>query len=144
MTSLDDLTADPRIHWTDDVLRYRDLDANAHVNNAVFAVLCESGRVDLFRRWLTPSLRPGTFWVLARLTIDFRAELNYPGTVRTGTWLTRIGRSSLGLDQVIVSEGKVAATSTATCVVMDGETRRSSPFTDEMRQIAESRLRPEA
>jgi len=128
MNSLDDLTLDARVQWADDILRYGDTDANGHVNNAVFSVLCESGRVDLFRRHFTPHIAPGTLWVIARLTIEFRAELHYPGTARTGTWLTRIGRSSLDLEQVIVSEGAVAATASAICVARTappGARRRS-------------------
>ena len=141
MTSLDELTSDPRVQWTENILRYSDTDANGHVNNAVFSVLCESGRVDLFRRNFTPLIVPGTLWVIARLTIEFRAELNYPGTVRTGTWLTRLGRSSLDLEQVIVSNGAVAATASAVCVAMDGATRRSTPFPEDMRRVAEELLR---
>ena len=41
---LNDLLADPRVVWTEDVLRFGDTDANGHINNALFATLCESGR----------------------------------------------------------------------------------------------------
>src|SRR4028118_2332068 len=60
------LLRDPRVVWVEDVLRFRDTDKNGHINNSVFSVLCESGRVNLFGLKFDPLLRPGTFYVIAR------------------------------------------------------------------------------
>jgi acyl-CoA thioester hydrolase len=136
-----DLLADPRVVWTDDVLRFGDTDAIGHVNNSVFAVLCESGRVRLFREKLNPTLGEGQYFVIARLAIDFRAELHYPGAVRTGTWITRIGRSSLGLRQAILDGETVAGEAEGVCVLMDRATRRPTSFPDVTRRAAEALLR---
>jgi acyl-CoA thioester hydrolase len=130
------LLADPRVVWTEDVLRYGDTDMNGHINNAVFAVLCESGRVHLFRTRLDPTIRSPAFFVIARLAVDFRAELHYPGTVRTGTWVSRLGRTSVTVEQAILSGTTLAATSEAVCVLMDKATRRPTPFPDETRAAA--------
>jgi acyl-CoA thioester hydrolase len=137
------LLRDPRVVWVEDVLRFRDTDKNGHINNSVFSVLCESGRVNLFGLKFDPLLRPGTFYVIASLVIDFRAELHYPGRVNTATWLDRVGRSSMGLKQAIVSEAGVAAESEAVCVLMDGATRRPTPLPVEMRRVAEEMVRPD-
>jgi acyl-CoA thioester hydrolase len=136
------LLDDPRIVWTEDVLRFADTDANGHINNTLFSVLCESGRVSMFRTRFDPTLPPDRFFVIARLAIDFRAELFYPGKVRTGTWLTRLGRSSVSLAQTIVGGERLAAEAEAVCVLMDGATRRPMPFPDETRAALESMLRP--
>ncbi len=138
------LDDDPRITWTTDVLRFGDTDAFGHVNNAVFATLCESGRVHFFRTHLDPTLPPGAFWVIARLVIDFRAELHYPGEVRTGTWPIRLGRSSLTFEQVLVANGVTAATAESVCVLMDAETRRPTPLPETARGIVEPLLRAPA
>src|SRR5215212_8287085 len=106
---------DPRVLWTEDVLRFADTDAIGHINNTTFSVLCESGRVHLLETRLNPTLPTGVFFVIARLAIDFRAELHYPGAVRTGTWIARIGRSSLGLAQAIVADGRVAGEAEVVC-----------------------------
>ena len=82
--------------------------------------------------------------MIARLAIDFRAELFYPGSVRTGTWLTRLGRSSVGLAQAIVAGDRLAAEAEAVCVLMDGATRRPMPFPDATRQALEAMLPPAA
>jgi acyl-CoA thioester hydrolase len=141
---LDDLLGDSRVLWTEDVLRFGDTDLIGHVNNSVFSVLCESGRVHLFRTKLDPTLERGQYFVIARLAIDFRAELHYPGRVRTGTWLTKIGRSSLTLRQAILDESRIAGEAEGICVLVDGATRRPTPFPDAARAAAEAMIRSPA
>ncbi|ACA17047.1 thioesterase superfamily protein [Methylobacterium sp. 4-46] len=131
---------DSRILWTEDVLRYRDSDANGHVNNAVFAGFCESGRVQFFAAHLRPVLAEGCALVIARFVIDYRGELHFPGRVRTGTWLARIGRSSLGFRNRILAEGRLVGEAEAACVVIDAESRRPRPLEGAAREAAE-RLR---
>jgi acyl-CoA thioester hydrolase len=75
---------------------------------------------------------------------QLRAELFYPGRVRTGTWLTRLGRTSVGLCQAIIAGDTVAAEAEAVCVLMDGATRRPMPFPEETRRALEVMLRPSA
>lgn len=120
--------ADPRVLWSEDVLRYRDTDANGHVNNAVFAAFCESGRVQFFATHLTPLLTPDTFFVIARFVIDYRAELHYPGRVRTATWLARAGRTSLGFRHRILTGDTVAGEAESICVLLSKDTRRPEPL----------------
>ena len=139
---LDDLASDPRVMWVTDVLRFGDTDAFGHINNSTFSVLCESGRVHLFATRLKPTLPPSAYFVIARLAIDFRAELHYPGEVRTGTWLTKLGRTSLTLEQVLVSNTQVAAIAEGICVLADAATRRPTPWPDATRQAVEDLLRP--
>lgn len=136
------LRSDPRVAWVEDVLRFSDTDQNGHVNNSTFSVLAESGRVNLFRTRLGDGPEPDRYWVIAKLTLEFRRELHYPGRVRTGTWLNRVGTTSLGISQVILAEdGTLAAKAEAVCVSMGRATRRPAPFTDATRQEAEGLVR---
>ena len=123
------LRADARVAWTEDVLRFGDTDANGHVNNAAFAVFCESGRVNILHTRLRAVQEAGGFFAIARLVIEFRAELRYPGRVRCGTWVSAIGRTSVGFAQVLLDDdGRLAATSEAVTVALDGATRRPMPL----------------
>lgn len=136
------IMADPRVVWSEDVIRYADIDANNHVNNTVFSVFCESGRVNLFRVKFGAELRKTHYFVIAKLTIEYHGELRYPGTVKTGTWLTRLGRTSIGLGQVLLdADGRVAATSDCVSVGMGASTRRPEPFGEDLRRVAEDMLR---
>jgi acyl-CoA thioester hydrolase len=137
------LEADPRVIWTQDVLRFRDTDANGHINNSTFAVFCESGRVNFLHEVLAARGLPGIFFVVARLAIDFRAELHFPGRVRCGTWVPAVGRSSIGFAQALVNDsGGLVATAEATVVQMDLVTRRPCAVGGDLRDRIAPLLRP--
>ena len=112
-------------------IRWRDLDAPRHVNNAVYATYLEEARDEWFVRALGPG---GNFWdyVLARVAIDFRRELNQDDeALVVRTRLVRIGTSSLTFREEIVSlAGWVAAEAESVVVARDRDTGRSRPFTD--------------
>jgi len=109
-------------------IRYADLDRQGHVNNAVFATFSEIGRVAFMYDPARPLAPDGASFVLARLLIDFRSELFWPGTVEIGTGVLKIGRSSFTLAQGMFSKSRLAATAEATIVMVDKQTRRSMPL----------------
>jgi len=115
---------------TFDLIRYGDTDRQGHVNNAVFATFFETGRVSFL---FEPSILPeGTMLVIARLVIDFRAELTWPGQVEIGTRVEGISNRSFTLSQAIFHNGKCAATSESTIVVVNEKTRRSTPLSEQL------------
>jgi acyl-CoA thioester hydrolase len=109
-------------------IRYADTDRQGHVNNAVFATFSEIGRVAFLYDPAQPLAPEGASFVVARLTIDFHAELFWPGTVEIGTGVTRIGRSSFTLSQGIFNREKRVASAEAVIVLFDQETRASRPL----------------
>jgi acyl-CoA thioester hydrolase len=118
-------------HQVTDIVRFGDLDAQGHVNNAVFATYFESGRVAMFRN---PDLGIGVTdatFVLVRQEIDFLRELRWPGNVMVGTALAEFGRSSFTVAQAIFSGEECAAAGRATLVMIDTVARRPRPLTPE-------------
>jgi acyl-CoA thioester hydrolase len=116
-----------------DVLRFRDTDRLGHVNNAVFATFLETGRT-----WLLydPQRRVGADgcdYVIARLELDFLAELNWPGEVAIGTGVKRIGRSSMTLLQVVSDGARPVARGETVIVQIDRESRRAAPLSEATR-----------
>lgn len=109
-------------------IRYSDLDRQGHVNNAVFATFSEVGRVAFMYDPDKPLVSEGRSFVIARLVVDFRAELFWPGTVQIGTGVLKVGRSSFTLAQGMFNDGRLVATTEATIVMVDKETRRSTPL----------------
>ena len=112
-------------------IRFADLDRQGHVNNAVFATFSEVGRVAFMYDPERPLVSEGGSFVIARLLIDFRAELFWPGMVDIGTGVVRVGRSSFTLAQGIFNDGRLVATTEATIVMVDRQTRRSTPLPSE-------------
>jgi acyl-CoA thioester hydrolase len=116
-----------------DKLRYGDTDRQGHINNAVFSTLFETGRVGVIHDGEAPLLGPGFSFVLARIAIDYKAELLWPGRVEIGTGVKSIGNSSVTFLQALFQDGKLAATAQSVVVQVDMVTRKSAPLPAEAR-----------
>jgi acyl-CoA thioester hydrolase len=116
-------------------VRWRDVDALRHVNNAVYATYLEECRDG----WLEQALGDAAaMWdyVLARVAIDFRREIGLDEeAVVVRTTLTRIGSSSFTLhEEVRKLDGTVAAEAESVIVARDRETGSSRPLTASERE----------
>jgi acyl-CoA thioester hydrolase len=118
---------------TFDKLRYGDTDRQGHINNAVFATLFETGRVNVIHEGETKLLKPGFSFVIARIAIDYRAELFWPGRVEIGTRVKAVGRSSVTFSQALFQDGKLAAMAESVVVQVDAVTRKAVALDDEVR-----------
>ena len=127
--TLDDFPA--RSH---DKLRYGDTDRQGHVNNAVFATLLETGRIEVLRDAAAQLTEDGREWVIARLTLDFLGEIMWPGQVDIGTRVARVGRTSVSMEQALFQEGRIVARAETVIVQTDPATRTSTPLSDEVRE----------
>lgn len=114
--------------WVVEKLRYNDTDRQGHVNNAVFATMLEAGRVSFLYNPEGPIVEPGGSFVIARLELDFKSEMNWPGTVSVGTRVRKVGSSSVTLEQVIMQGDTVAGEAVTIMVQMDDKTRKSKPL----------------
>jgi acyl-CoA thioester hydrolase len=121
-------------------IRWRDVDAYGHVNNAVYLNYLEEAR----DAWVQAVLGgvSGSTWdfVLARVEIDFRAELTQDdGAVIVRCTLDRIGNSSVGTrEEVRKQDGTISAEARSVVVVRDPGTGRSRPLTDAEREALEA------
>jgi acyl-CoA thioester hydrolase len=127
--------------WERVTLRYADTDRQGHVNNAVFATFCESGRVAFLYDEKLNLRGAGANFVIARLELDFRAELYYPGIVDIGTRVIAIGRSSFRIGQGIFHGDLCAATAECVMVRMDDATRKSKELAPQTRQWLEEQMK---
>jgi acyl-CoA thioester hydrolase len=119
--------------WYSEKIRFSDTDMIGHVNNVAFAALIESGRVGFTRSGVLDGLPAGLLVVMARIELDYRAELHWPAEVDIGSRLLRIGRSSFAIGNGVFHGPACKATSVTTLVVIDRETRRSSVIPDAVR-----------
>ena len=122
-------------------IRWRDVDAYQHVNNAVYATYLEECRDE----WVEQALgEVGDSWdlVLARVAIDFRRELRLEDEeVVVSCTLVRIGNSSLTLrEEVRTRDGELSAEAEAVLVARDREIGRWRPLTDAERESFERAL----
>jgi acyl-CoA thioester hydrolase len=123
-------------------VQWGDQDAFGHVNNTVYFRWFESARIAYFARIGMPHalevepLAP----ILASTSCDYRSPITFPDTIHAGIRVTRIGRSSLGLEHVIVSQRQaaIAAQGSSTIVVFDYRANKSQPVPLTIRQAIEA------
>ncbi|HWF30810.1 MAG TPA: thioesterase family protein [Mycobacterium sp.] len=111
-----------------DKLRYSDTDRQGHVNNSVFSTALETGRVELLHAPDAGIAEAGRSFVIARLELDFRGELTWPGQVAIGTKVESVGRSSITLTQGLFQHDRCVALATTVIVQVDDRTHRATPL----------------
>jgi len=84
-------------------VRWRDMDAFDHVNNASYLGYIEEARVRWFSSlsadWAGEAAAP----ILAAVTLNYRRPITWPETVRVELLVERIGNKSLTLGHRIVA-----------------------------------------
>jgi len=119
-------------------IRWRDLDAYGHVNNAVYLTYLEEVR----DAWAKQVLGTEFDFVIVRIAIDYRSELSFPDeevVVRcTGTG---VGTSSIETrEEIVKRDGQLAAESESVIVAHDAEARTARPLSEEQRELVRAAI----
>ena len=114
-------------------VRFRDIDAMGHVNNAVYATYIEQARIAYYRDVCAADLS-AISTVLASLSVDFRRPVELTdGRVTVAIDVADIGRSSVTMTHEIRTGGRVVADAEATVVTIDPDSGNPVPIPDEQR-----------
>ena len=105
-------------------VRFRDCDSMGHVNNAVYSTYLEEARIEV-----VGSLEA---FILARVEIDFRAELRAGEEIETRTRVGRIGTKSFELEHEIRSGERLVAEAKSVLVAYDYGVSASLPLSSEL------------
>ena len=122
-------------------VRFRDIDAMGHVNNAVYATYLEQARVRYLADVIGEPLRE-IAGVVADLHLDFERPISLGDTVTVGVGAGDLGTSSIPFSYGIRADGAVAATAETLFVTVDdaGDPR---PIPEDWRERIEAHERPE-
>lgn len=112
---------------TDVQVRYRDIDAMGHVNNAVYATYLEQARAGFFDDVVELSLVDADT-VLANLTIDYARPIDADQDVTVALRVPELGDSSLPMEYEVRADGERAATARTVQVIVDRERGQSRPM----------------
>ncbi|WP_323676762.1 thioesterase family protein [Halorubellus sp. PRR65] len=124
---------------TDDVyavdvpVRYQDVDALGHVNNAIYATYLEEARVQYLPDVLgdTGAIEA----VLANLEIDYRRPVTLEdGFVTVEIEVVDVGTKSMTFEYDVYASGELAADASTVQVAYDGETTESVEIPEAWRQ----------
>jgi acyl-CoA thioester hydrolase len=115
-------------------LRWRDLDAFNHVNNANFLTYIEEARIRWFesldRPWMTDAVSP----LLAAVQMNYRMPVPYPCELFVELLAGRLGNTSATIGHRIVDgDGTLYADGHVVMVWIDRATGRPVPLPDVIR-----------
>jgi acyl-CoA thioester hydrolase len=119
-------------------IRYSDIDAQGHVNNARYITYTEYAR---FRYLTEVGLWDGQSFmdlglIVADTHMSYLAPIKLNQRIRVGTRVSRIGNKSMVFDFQIEDEnnGKVMATAETVMVCYDYHTETTTPVSDDWRK----------
>jgi acyl-CoA thioester hydrolase len=114
-------------------LRFSDVDAMNHVNNAVYVTLLETARLRLWQAHFgfVGSARDIPL-IVARVAVDFRAPVGLEDPVEVGLAVKHIGRTSFTLVYRIEASGRLAAEAETVQVNYDYGKARAVPIAGEL------------
>ena len=99
-------------------VRWSDMDAYGHVNNALFLTLYEEARVAMFfigaRKHGLGSFEEGI--VIARHEVDYLRPVNYGEPVRVEMWVSELRAASFTVSYELFDDGVLASRAKSVCV----------------------------
>ena len=119
-------------------LRWSDLDAFNHVNNARYLTFLEQARIEWFDTldapWMTDEVAP----VVATATINFKRPIEYPASIAVELFTERLGNTSVTIGHRILSDdGTLHADGHVVAVWVARASGRPIPLPDAVRKASE-------
>lgn len=121
--------------------RFYETDAFGHINNTVVAGWFETSREPIFRIFTAGPEPTAIGLILARIEIDFVAQLYYGQPVETRTWIERIGNASFVVLHEAWQNGVCAARGKAVQVSFDPAAQKSQALSAAQRAALEPHLK---
>ncbi len=124
-------------HATPMTVRFGDLDAMGHLNNARYFTFTEQARIEYVEQvcgwggdWQTLGM------ILAKTAMDFKKPVLYGDKVIVYTRCSRLGGKSFDLEYVIVrgDDEDIVATSSSVMVAFDYVTQQTIPVPEHWRE----------
>lgn len=113
--------------------RFGDIDGLRHINNCMLPVWFELGREPIFR-YFHPDLSLGNWsLIMARISVDFVAQMRLGADVEIRTYMKKIGRSSMTAFQEAWQNGVLGAKGEAILVHYDFDNQKSLAIPDAIR-----------
>jgi len=119
-------------------VRYGDLDAQRHVNNAKYLTYMEQARLEYVRHlglWDGESFAE-LGMIVAEVQITYRAPIHFGQPVRVGVRVSRLGNKSMLWEYSIenAQDGNILATATSVQVAYDYQAGSSMPVPERWRK----------
>lgn len=122
-------------------VRFRDLDAMGHVNNAVTVTYLEVARTRFWLSQFSGFAAEVEFpFVVARVTVNYRRPIRLQDAVEVELWVSHVGRSSFTIGYRVWASGVLVADGETVQVHYDYRQGQPQTLGPELRQKLENLL----
>jgi acyl-CoA thioester hydrolase len=123
---------------------FSETDALGHINNTVLPIWFENSRTPIFEL-LCPGMDTNDWHlIIAKIDVEFLAEIFFGKPVEIRTFMIKIGNSSMVVGHEAWQEGKITAKGSAVMIHFDHKTKSSKAIPDDIRAILQQHLQTEA
>ena len=118
-------------------VRFRDLDAMGHVNNAVYLTYLEMARVEYWKRLMGKVSADAYRFIIARIELDYLAPVALTDELSCCIGLTEIGGSSFRFEYLLYrrNDGRAAARAVSVQVGYDYQAGKVVPLDPGFRRL---------
>jgi len=116
-------------------VRFADLDAYGHVNNAAYFTFLEVARTKLFRAEFTEMMRNGLLFLVVRAECEYKRPIELADRVKVEMQMRNFGRSSFEIGyRLHDGNGTLFATAATVMVCFDRREGKTVPVPENLRQ----------
>jgi acyl-CoA thioester hydrolase len=114
-------------------VRWRDIDALGHVNNAVYFTYLEIGRSRYWDQVFQARTIRDIHFIVASIQCDFLSQVSYGEPLEVGIRIPSVGRTSFDFEYEIraVEDGRPVARARSAQVLYDYSRNEKTPLTEE-------------
>jgi acyl-CoA thioester hydrolase len=118
-------------------VRYSDVDPYGHVNNEKYFEYFQEARVAQLMRLFEGQTRDiDAPLVAAQMDVDYKVPILFrPEPYDVWSWISHVGRSSFGVESVILDGERELARARAALVTFDAATQRAAPADERYRRV---------
>lgn len=113
--------------------RYRDLDVNGHVNQAVYLSYLEQARADYWAE-VVGIRHDRAPVVMVRQEIEYEAPITLDHEVTVAQRIADMGTTSFQIEYEVRADGEPAATASIVLLALDRESGEATPIPDDWRE----------
>ena len=122
-------------------LRWSDLDAFNHVNNARYLTFIEQARIEWFESLEEPWITQDSAPVIASATLHFRRPNEYPASIFVELFCEKLGNSSVTIGhRIVAGDGTVHCDGSVVAVWVDRRSGKPTPLPDGVRSASQRLL----
>ena len=117
-------------------LRFADLDAYGHVNNAIYFTFLETARTKLFHDKFIEFMDQALLFLVVKAECEYKLPIGLKDTLVVSLEMARVGNSSFDIDYELHNgNGKTFAKAKTVMVCYDGQAQKPIRIPESFKQL---------